>query len=303
MAALDFSQSNCPTSDFFTALYDAGFACKPATLINVGANKGYLVAEMLAIFSPQSGADPIALGNGIRASGRADNEFTACGYCDDCKHMPPQSAAAACPGAPPRITVHAFEPVQGNFYFLENQLAPLLRADGPVSLTLHRAAVVENQTATPSVMFSDCTGGSEVCHIIPNEAAVQEGYKAVMVPTVSLDRFADSAGLGVVDFLFVDAEGYDPSVLRGAGGLLGAGRVRALVFEYNRMNNWDHEELGDLLSYLEHTGGFDCWLLQDGFAVLLTGCWDRGKGKSWSNVLCVRREERALHAVMVSMMP
>ena len=241
-ARLDVAASSCPSSDFFTELYNADFACKPAVLVDVGANKGYVVAEMLAIFAPALGVAPPALGAAIAASGAAFNEVTGCGICDDCKHTPPPSSAAHC-AAQARVVVHAFEPVPDNVDMLNLRLGPLLRAApgagaaaaaaaAAVSLHVHAAAVVEDAAATPSVVVSNCRGGGEGCGVLGAGAA--EGADAVRVPAVSLDAWAAGAGVASIDLLFIDAEGADPLVLRGAAALLGAGRVRALVFEYKR---------------------------------------------------------------------
>ena len=101
----------------------------------------------------------------------------------------------------------------------------------------------------------------------------------------------------------MDAEGYDPGVIRGAMELLKRGSIRVLVFEYHAIETWEFENLDDILISLSQNANMDCWLLQHGFAVLLTGCWTADWGKSWSNVLCVKRSDFALHTTMVGFMP
>ena len=298
LTARDFSDSSCPSSDFFTALYDAGLACKPATIVDVGANKGYVVAELLSIFAPQLGVNPPALGSAIAASGKAFNPFTGCGMCDDCTKSPPPSAAAACPGPPAPIVVHAFEPTEDAFSMLEVQLAGIVRAGdaaGAVTLHLHRRPVVEDQAAAPTALFTNCRGGGEGCSIV---GSAVEG--AVRLNTSSLDLWAAGEGVGTVDVLVVDAEGFDPAVLRGGARMLAEGRVRVLAFEYNNQNLWATESLGDVVGWLDENGGFDCVLMQQGRAKRLTKCWNPSfEGRAWSNVLCVRREERLMHAALM----
>lgn len=53
------------------------------------------------------------------------------------------------------------------------------------------------------------------------------------VPIRTLDELAGSEGLGRIDLLKVDVEGYEPEVFAGAAGLLAAGRVRAILCELN----------------------------------------------------------------------
>src|SRR5688572_6331285 len=54
------------------------------------------------------------------------------------------------------------------------------------------------------------------------------------VSATTLDALLSAEGIDRVDFLKVDAEGHDLHVLRGARQTLGAGRVGAVQFEYNR---------------------------------------------------------------------
>ena len=303
LAGFSTSESSCPSNDFFTDLYDAGFACRPATIVNVGANKGYALTEMLSIFAPLAGVGPRAQFNAIMASGKALNEFTACGMCDDCTKPPPPSTAAACPAPLAPITLHAFEPTSDAFGFLEGLAGLVAGAGGPgahVRLRLHKAAVVENQTATPFVRFSNCAGGGEGCAI--TSAAAGDGV--VTVPAFSIDTWARDEGVLAIDMLFVDAEGYDPAVLRGARGMLEGGRVAVLAFEVNSLGMWlAGDSVNAILRWLDRDAGMTCFQMQretftpKGRAVKLTGC-EVPEEKAWSNVLCVRREERAMLAVL-----
>jgi FkbM family methyltransferase len=54
-----------------------------------------------------------------------------------------------------------------------------------------------------------------------------------VVPVRLLDDVLDEAGVGRVDLLKVDVEGYEPAVLRGAARSLAAGRIRAIIIEFN----------------------------------------------------------------------
>ncbi|TCT04601.1 FkbM family methyltransferase [Aquabacter spiritensis] len=57
--------------------------------------------------------------------------------------------------------------------------------------------------------------------------------KAVAVPVTTLDIEMQTRGVERIDFLKIDAEGFDLNVLRGAAGYLGGQRIRVLQFEYN----------------------------------------------------------------------
>lgn len=53
------------------------------------------------------------------------------------------------------------------------------------------------------------------------------------VSLVTLDAFAEKQAIDQIDFVKIDTEGHDFSVLRGSRGLLNARRIAALQFEYN----------------------------------------------------------------------
>lgn len=59
------------------------------------------------------------------------------------------------------------------------------------------------------------------------------GFKRT-VRVVRLDEEADALGLERIDFLKIDAEGYDMRVMSGAERLFRDGRIGAVQFEYNR---------------------------------------------------------------------
>jgi hypothetical protein len=150
------------------------------------------------------------------------------------------------------------------------------------------------------VRFSNCAGGGEGCAI--TSGAVGGGV--VTVPAFSIDTWAEGEGVRTIDMLFVDAEGYDPAVLRGARGMLEGGRVAVLAFEVNSLGLWlAGDSINAILGWLDRDAGMDCFQMQretftpKGRAVKLTGC-EAPEEMAWSNILCVRREERAMLAVL-----
>ena len=295
---ISFGESQCPSSSFLNVIYETAVGCgRDALIVNVGANKGYVVAEVLAIFAPYAHVGPLRLGEAIARSGLQFNEKTGCGICDDCRSNPAASSAASCPGLPARVVVHAFEPVPDNVNIIRTQLEPMLAHVEDVSFTLHAVAVVRDATTVASVPFSNCRGGGEGCSI--QSAANAD---TVDVPTASLDLWARrELNAAVIDLLLIDAEGFDPEVMRGADMLLRSGRVRILQFEYHGVNHWGSESLEDMVATLD-ARHFSCFLIgRERSAVLLTGCFEPAtmEKKTWSNVLCVLRSERiTLEALM-----
>ncbi|MFO0810547.1 MAG: FkbM family methyltransferase [Gemmataceae bacterium] len=59
------------------------------------------------------------------------------------------------------------------------------------------------------------------------------GTPGTTVQIRTLDELAEAHGLPDIDLLKIDVEGYEPEVLAGAKRLLGGGRIRAILCEFN----------------------------------------------------------------------
>jgi len=92
------------------------------------------------------------------------------------------------------------------------------------------SAAVSN--AAGSCLFTDSADG--VSHIV-SKAPLHSGNQTSTyeVPQITLDTFAEERGIHCIDFLKVDAEGYDLHVLEGATRLLDAERITMFMFEFN----------------------------------------------------------------------
>lgn len=71
------------------------------------------------------------------------------------------------------------------------------------------------------------------------------------IQTVRLDNFLSGRNIDHVDFLKVDAEGHDLSVLRGAEAYLRDCRIDIIQFEFARMNCLSHILVKDFFDLLE----------------------------------------------------
>lgn len=119
----------------------------------------------------------------------------------------------------------------------------------------------------------------------PGDAVVKQ------IPIVTLDEELKAADFNI-DFLKVDAEGYDLKVLKGAEALLRKGRIRFVQFEYN--SNWlgTGSSLQEATSFL--TGlGFDLLLIRStGLHPIDYKLW--GDYFRYSNFLACRAEDKNL---------
>ena len=317
--------SSCPGNHWMVALRDldvatqhAAYAATPPrdraampTLvrraINIGANKGYLVSELLGHWAPWMRLNPQSLRElldtvPVKASSQPWGNREKCGVCTDCRTVitpapkPPGGAPVAAPweawlATHVSVTVWAAEPAPVNVALL-SAAAMNLTASGHVAalVPVHCGLADFNGFAA----FPDPPAGWETGSLDPESNAVWH-LPVVNVSIVTLDSFyathVDPAATCVMDILAVDTEGYDPAVLDGASKTLPF--TRLLIFEYHGMALWhkDRRNLKDVVAALDGTG-FSCYLMWGPSLIPLTRCWDNVfEFYYWSNVLCVNRRD------------
>ena len=67
----------------------------------------------------------------------------------------------------------------------------------------------------------------------PSAFVSHEEYPPLRVPLTSLDEFAPIASLDQIDMVKMDVEGSEPDVLKGMSGLIGRGKVKRIICEFN----------------------------------------------------------------------
>lgn len=124
----------------------------------------------------------------------------------------------------------------------------------------------------------------------------QGQFRETEVNVITLDwEFADTTIS--IDFLKIDTEGYDFSVLQGAETLLAEARVRFIQFEYN--THWlnTNSTLQSAFALLERHG-FSCYLIRStGLHTLDYKFW--GEFYRYSNFLAIRKEDIGLCEDMI----
>ncbi len=250
---LDKSQSKCPGHAWWPHFVAAAMTCRPVTVVNVGANKGYSLASFADLFAPELGLTPAAIYPRIMARfGDAEHGGSVsypCGACDDCRvgHLRSASTRTCVlpsgeevPATDFSTDIHGFEPIAANLDIMRaGVMAVAEEASVPnTRIHLHRVAVVGDATLE-AVPFGMCPPGLERCGV---EAAGTEGkvaywnhdhVKIESVPATTVDDMADKFGIEAdFDVLAVDTEGLDPEVIDGAEGMLRAHRIKVLEFEY-----------------------------------------------------------------------
>jgi FkbM family methyltransferase len=125
--------------------------------------------------------------------------------------------------------IHCFEPSPAAFEQLEKHLG---KAPG---VHLHNLGLgAEESTLT---LYTDEPGsamGSLYRRRLDHYGISM--YPLEQVQIARLDAFCKEQGIERIDFLKVDAEGHDFSVLQGAGEILDPGQIAAIQFEFGGVN-------------------------------------------------------------------
>jgi FkbM family methyltransferase len=122
----------------------------------------------------------------------------------------------------------AVEPSPRNLAHLRRNLAA--NGLGPPRVEVV-AAAVGAEPGSLGFHESDYGAGS---HLVSGHHLADGSMPAVSVPVETLDRVASSRGLGRLDFIKIDVEGFEPDVLAGAAGAIE--RFRPVV--YMEFNSW-----------------------------------------------------------------
>lgn len=147
---------------------------------------------------------------------------------------------------------------------------------------------------------------SEVNHIVDGDHGTYRGpyrMNRMVVPVVSIDSYAQSHGLAVVDVIKIDAEGHDSVIINGAQETLRDRRVKLLFFEYGADVTWAKRRLQPLVADLDSDFHFDCYFGGELALIKLTGiCWKQeydlwhprssvpSAGHVGTNIYCASRD-------------
>ena len=128
-----------------------------------------------------------------------------------------------------RATLHCFEPHPETFAILQE------RVGGHPRTTCHPVALGDEPGAAS--LFSQARSSAFASlHSSTFAMAGQEVSSVEQVEVATLDELAAPLGVERIDLLKVDVEGHELAVLKGARGLLDAGAVAAVQFEFGERN-------------------------------------------------------------------
>lgn len=143
--------------------------------------------------------------------------------------------------------VHAFEPVPTTFARLKKNVEAISVSDP--SVIINQSACGDREG---TVQFAINERSAAQNHIaVPGN----DGGTLVEVTCTTLDAYCAHVGIATIDFLKVDVEGMEPSVIRGAAELLRGHRVGAMLIEICPANLTNvHSSIDELLATVEDLG-------------------------------------------------
>ena len=287
---------SCPSQRWLDAT--TRLLSSDVTLVNIGANKGYVVNELLQRFRAGWRVTNAEWCMHINAFVKPGSVRTQCGHgplcgaCTDCRVPPPTVTV-------PRTVQAAQQPWP--------RIIAVELADANAQLLRH----LFGKLAVPAEVMH--AGGSNTTEGYAIDPDVPVGHEMGMlqlagvgsrttgrVPLVTADHVAESRGLDNITFLTIDTEGHDSLVLLGARQLLSARRVRVLQFEYHERGLWAKTPLSPRVRWL-HRNGYTCfWQSKTGpLSPFLPRCsYDF---KRWSNVVCAH--EPAIVSAFEALVP
>jgi FkbM family methyltransferase len=228
LAIKSYWELTCAQMRVLSALHAADPSRKGKIFFDVGANKGYITAELIALWVPEYSAVRRALGDYWRLL----DVYTPCGACSECESSVDGSAfyssdQAGSMGVSSDVRFFAIEAAPKTF---EALVASPLVSNVPKGTVTVIHAVVSN-AVQPSTSFRNCNVAFEGC-------SGGSDFDAVDVPLSTIDQLVAEYSLAEVFWLNIGTEGSDPLVLLGAAESLSAGRVSVVSFNYHGLLAW-----------------------------------------------------------------
>jgi FkbM family methyltransferase len=183
----------------------------------------------------------------------------------------------------PKATVHCFEPGSATFARLQQRALP-----GDVRLNqVALGAVSEERTY---FVFGEGRGTNSL--YLRNGVEDSAAVATESVPVITTDDYCAREGIERIDFLKIDVEGHEIDVLKGARGLLAAGRIGAVQLEYGGTYIDGGHLLRDVYTLLADAGApYDVYKVFHNGILPVPAYRQTWETFQYSNWLLVRRGE------------
>jgi len=146
----------------------------------------------------------------------------------------------------PGCEIHCFEPVPDTFDELKRHL------DGRPLVILNNFGLSFKEGNAQISASTDRSGsGRDSLHPTPRpDGEPLAGLEQINITLSTIDEYVASQGIARIDFLKIDVEGHELSVLRGASRSLSSGVIQAVQFEYGASFISAGSSLGEVYSIL-----------------------------------------------------
>jgi FkbM family methyltransferase len=188
----------------------------------------------------------------------------------------------------PAALVYAFEPAAAVFKELERNLSA---AAAPERFRPFNVGLSDEEKTVE--LYSYTVEGDEQSLIssidrrLPTQVVSVEVSGSERINVRTLDAFCEAEGVTRIDFLKLDVEGHEMSVFRGARGMLEAGAVSMIQFEFGPANIYSRTFFYDFWSLLHER--FDLFRIIPRGVVPITYYGEHREVFLTTNYLAVRR--------------
>jgi FkbM family methyltransferase len=148
--------------------------------------------------------------------------------------------------------VHSFEPIPETFCRLAKNVA---HNDLTRNVVLNCMAVGEKSGIVQFEVKDESPG--------TNRIATGRTESPRHVPCISIDEYAEAAGISAIDFMKIDVEGMEPTVLRGASMMMKKSAICAMLVE---VCPWNLRHVGmspTLLHEIIIENGYEAFAIDD----------------------------------------
>ena len=271
----------------------------PIRFINVGANKGYEIANFLQNWAPERNVTRRQWKNRILQYAAVQRSgylrWAAAGACKDGYQSKRSEQEALSKARRARrsgttVEVHAFELSASTAQLLHW----LVNATGVGDLvTVHNQPVANVSKLVP--VPPAIAAGGERFGICLGRSCRRRGHVDVLA--TSLDDFITQNALSRVYHVTIDAEGWDAVILEGLRSSLRAKIVQLVEFEYHVKGFWglphsspDRRSLAGTLRWMSDMGWFCFMQARSGLLPVSPPCWrDSFEVNRWINLVCAQR--------------